>query len=71
MSGPLGFWLLVDDHEYFVLFKDYPAFTCATIAQIFDIQKLAPGQFYWPALDVDMELDALEHPEQYPLEWKD
>ncbi len=29
-----GFWLLVDDREYFVPFKDYPGFTEATITQI-------------------------------------
>ena len=30
-----GFWLLVDDWEYFVPFADYPAFHEATVAQNF------------------------------------
>ncbi len=26
-------------------------------------------QFHWPDLDADIELEELEHPEHYPLEW--
>lgn len=63
----LGFWLLVDDREYFVPFSDYPAFQKATVAQIYRLQRLSPGQFYWPDLDIDIELEALEKPEQYQL----
>jgi hypothetical protein len=64
---PHGFWLLVDDAEYFVPFADYPVFAAATIEQIFSVQQLSPKQFHWPALDADVELDALEVPERYPL----
>ncbi len=63
----VGFWLLVDDREYFVPFDDYPSFQKATVAQIYAIQKLSPTQFYWPELDIDIELEALENPERYPL----
>ena len=61
-----GFWLLVDDREYFVPFADYPAFQEATVTQIYVVQRLSPTQFHWPELDIDIELDALEHPEQFP-----
>ena len=64
-----GFWLLVDDAEFFVPFSNYPVFRAATIDQILQVQRLAPRQFHWPALDADIELDALERPEQYPLLW--
>jgi hypothetical protein len=63
----LGFWLLVDDQEYFVPFADYPAFRQATVSQICAVQRLSPTQFYWPELDIDLELKALEHPERFPL----
>ena len=66
-----GFWLLVDDAEYFVPFADYPVFRKAGVEQIFDVKRLSPRQFRWPALDADIELDALEHPEYYPLIWRD
>jgi hypothetical protein len=62
-----GFWLLVDDVEYFVPFDDYPVFREATVGQIYAVQRLGPTQFHWPELDADIELEALEHPEQYPL----
>ena len=68
--GSAGFWLLVDDREYFVPFADYPVFKQATVEQIFGVQRLSPSQFHWPALDADVELDALEHPEHYPLVWR-
>jgi hypothetical protein len=66
----VGFWLLVDNQEYFVPFDDYPGFRQASIAQIFGVEQLSPDQFNWPDLDIDIELDALCHPDQYPLVWK-
>jgi hypothetical protein len=62
-----GFWLWSAGREYFVAFAEYPAFQDATIAQIHDVQTLSPGQLYWPALDVDLEVEALEYPERFPL----
>ena len=69
--GVAGFWLLADDREYFVPFSDYPVFKSATVEQIFNVQRIGPTQFHWRDLDADIELDALEHPEKYPLSWKD
>ena len=63
----VGFWLLVDDQEYFIPFEDYPAFLEATVAQIYAVRRLGPTQFSWPDLDIDIELEALEQPEQFPL----
>jgi hypothetical protein len=66
-----GFWLLADDREFFVPFADYPVFRGATILQIFNVQRIAPQQYRWAELDADIELDALEHPERYPLIWRE
>ncbi len=63
----LGFWLLADDQEYFVPYSDYSVFKNATIEQILNLQRLAPGQYHWPDLDADIELEALQNPEHYPL----
>jgi len=65
-----GFWLLVDDREYFIPFEDYPAFKSATVEQIYLVQRLSPDQIYWPNLDVDIELTALDKPEQFPLQYR-
>lgn len=65
-----GFWLLVDDREYFVPFAEYPGFQAATVAQIYAGRRIGPAQFHWPELDIDIELEALERPEAFPLKFK-
>ncbi len=67
----LGFWLWVDDQEYFVPFADYPVFLDATVAEIYTVERLGPTQFHWPELDADIELAALEAPDRYPLQFRD
>jgi hypothetical protein len=69
--GPHGFWLLINAKEYFVAFADYPQFKQATVEQIFHIKHIGLDQLYWPALDIDIELDALRHPENYSLIWQE
>jgi hypothetical protein len=66
-----SFWLLVENREYFVPFTDYPVFAQATLDQIFAVEHIAPRQLYWPSLDADIELDALEQPDSYPLTWRE
>ena len=65
-----GFWLLTEDGEYFVPYDRYHAFRTATIEQIFNFEHQFDN-FHWPDLDVDIELDALKHPENYPLIFRD
>jgi hypothetical protein len=67
--GPFGFWILSDNAEYFVPFKEYPIFKTATIKQIFNMKRLSPTQFYWPEIDADIEIEALASPEKFPLIW--
>ncbi len=67
--GKSGFWIFVDDAEYFVPFDAYPDFKNATVAQILNVRRRRDG-LYWPDLDVDIEIVALKHPELYPLTFK-
>ena len=67
---PLGFWILVDNREYFVPFAEYPVFKGAPVRQIFQMQRLSPTQLYWPDLDADIEIESLDQPEHYPLAFK-
>ncbi len=69
--GAVGFWMLIDGVEYFIPFREYPVFERATIQQIFNFKILSPRQLHWPDLDADVELDALENPEEYPLTYRD
>jgi hypothetical protein len=64
-----GFWLLTNDGEFFITFEQYPAFRKATVEQIFNFRELF-GDFHWDDLDIDIELDALKRPEQYPLKFE-
>ena len=61
-----GFWILIEEGEFFVPFERYPAFQKATVEQIFDFEQDGDA-FYWSGLDIDIESDALKHPEKYPL----
>ena len=67
---PLGFWVLVDDREYFIPFADYPVFQEASIQQIFQMRRVSPTQLHWPDWDADIEIEALEQPEHYPVVFK-
>ena len=61
-----GFWLLTSEGEYFVPLERYPAFQEARVNQIFNFEQ-DDDAYYWPELDLDIELDALKNPEKYPL----
>ncbi len=63
-----GFWLLTGTGEYFVSFESYPDFQRATIEQIFHFEQTY-DQYHWPDLDIDIELEALIHPERFPLKF--
>jgi len=65
-----GIWLFFKGSEYFMPFEKYPWFRQATVEQIQDIEATPTGHFHWPALDVDLHVDILEHPERFPLRTK-
>lgn len=65
--SPSGFWLLVEGRERFVPFKHFPWFRDATIAEITHVLLPSPHHLYWPALDIDLAVESLDHPERYPL----
>jgi hypothetical protein len=62
-----GFWLFVDNTEYFLPFAQFPWFQAASVAAILNVQRLHPEHLYWPDLDVDLALDSIRAPENYPL----
>jgi len=60
-------WLLVDDRELYLPFDEFPWFRAASIAQLADIERPQERHLIWPRLDVDLTLDSIEHPGDYPL----
>ena len=65
-----GFWLFVRGHEYFLPFEDFPWFRDARISSILNVELLQPHHLYWPDLDVDLELESIRSPDDYPLVYR-
>lgn len=65
-----GLWLLLDGHEMFLSFDQFPWFKEATIDAILNLERPAPEHLRWPDLDIDLAVDSIEHPERYPLQSK-
>lgn len=65
--SPHGFWLLADGREFFLAFTDFPWFRGATPQQLFRVEPSHHHHLYWPELDVDLDLERIEHPEKFPL----
>lgn len=68
--SPFGIWILANDKEYFISYKDYPIFENASIKQIADVESDLQGNLHWKELDADIELEALENPEKFSLMYK-
>ena len=65
-----GVWLLKEDKEYFLSYEEFPWFKDAKINQILNVKEVSEGHLYWPDLDVDLSIEIIEHPENYPLKAK-
>lgn len=65
--SPHGFWLMAKGREYFMDFDLFPWFRRAAVEDICSVELMHQDHLYWPKLDVDLDLDRIEHPEKYPL----
>jgi hypothetical protein len=64
---PQGIWIWVQGNEYLISFEAYPRLRDATVAQIHNVELPHADHLHWPELDIDVDLDALRHPDRYPL----
>lgn len=62
-----GFWLLIENKERFVSFKDFPWFQNAAIGELLNVELASPRHLYWPDLDVDLAVESIDCPERFPL----
>lgn len=62
-----GVWIAVKGHEYFLSYQDFPWFKDGTIDQVLHVELLHDDHLYWPDLDIDLTIDMVRKPEQYPL----
>ncbi len=65
-----GIWLYVKGKERFLPYEDFPWFKDARLSQIYNVQLLHGHLIRWDDLDVDLDLDSLEHPDRYPLKYR-
>jgi hypothetical protein len=62
------FWILLDDKEELAIpFSEFPWFKSATIGQISEIERPTENHLYWPELDVDLSVESIRKPENFPL----
>ena len=61
------FWLLLGDEELAVPFAEFPWFKKASIEQLSDVQRPSEDHLYWPQLDVDLSVESIRKPENFPL----
>lgn len=62
-----GLSLRVDDERLTLSFSAFPWFQQATASQLNDVQRPSSNHLYWPQLDIDLALESIRKPENYPL----
>lgn len=62
-----GFWLLIGENEYFLPFTDFPWFKDARISEISDVSFMNTQHLFWNKLDIDLTLNMIQNPQDYPL----
>ncbi|MBD3307073.1 DUF2442 domain-containing protein [candidate division KSB3 bacterium] len=68
--SPYGIWIAVKGYEYFLPYQDFPWFKQGTIDQILHVELLHDDHLYWPDLDIDLTLDIVKTPANYPLVYR-
>ncbi len=69
--SPQGFWLFLGDREVFLPFREFPWFADAPVSKILNVQRPQEDHLYWPDLDVDLSVESIEHPERFPLRYRE
>lgn len=64
--SPFGIWMLANKVEYFLDYKKFPFFKDATVSDIFKVQQPHTGHLYWPELDIDLSLEIIAKPDNFP-----
>ena len=48
-------------------FAEFPWFRDAPTGKLTNVERPSPHHLYWPALDVDLAVASIRHPEEFPL----
>ena len=62
-----GFWLLLEEEELFLPFDQFPWFKNVPIDELLNVILQHSNHLYWPKLDIDLSVESIRHPEDFPL----
>lgn len=62
-----GLWLLLGNEELLLSYEQFPWFKQATVEQITNVERPTADHLYWPSLDVDISVNSIRRPQDYPL----
>jgi hypothetical protein len=65
--SPHGIWLFAKGREYMLPFEKFPWFRDAKVSAIYNVQLVHQTHLHWPDLDVDLDIESLQHPDRFPL----
>ena len=61
---------MLSEQTLFMSYDDFPWFKDASVGKVLNVEEPSPGHFYWPDLDIDVGLETIENPENFPLKAK-
>ncbi len=69
--SPNGLWLLIEDEELLLTYEEFPWFRKATVGQVSRVERPTKDHLYWPELDIDLSIESIRKPSNFPLIAKD
>lgn len=67
MINARGILLYVGGREYYLSYERFPWFKDAKVSDVLNVSMPDSESLRWEAIDVDLELDSIKHPERYPI----
>ena len=67
MINNQGIMISVCGNDYFLSYNRIPWMLSASIGDVLNVRMSGRNAIEWPALNVDLEIESLQHPERYPL----
>lgn len=67
MINAQGIMLSVQGSDFFISYNRMPWLKDARISDVLNVRMSGRSSIEWEALEVDLEIESLKHPERYPL----
>ena len=67
MINARGTLLYVKEKEYYLPYDRFLWFKDAKVSDVLAVSMPDSESLRWEAMDIDLELDSLVHPERYPI----